>query len=75
MLIAIRKMLVWGPAVASVASTVLLASDGNGLPSIGGDRPRARTETIDPSRMQRGRAWPAAPPRGRLAAGSAAEAR
>jgi hypothetical protein len=75
MLIAIRKMLVWGPAVASVASTVLLASDGNGLLSIGGERPRARTEAIDPSRMQRGHAWPAAPPRGRLAAGSAAEAR
>lgn len=75
MLIAIRKMLVWGPAVASVASTVLLASDGNGLLSIGGGRPRARTEAIDPSRMQHSRAWPAAPPRGRLAAGSAAEAR
>ena len=75
MSIAIRKMLVWGPAVASVASAVLLASDGNGLLHLGGAGARVRTEAIGPSRMQPARAWPAASAHDKRAAGSAAGAR
>ena len=49
MMLEVRKALVWGTAVAAVASAMLLASNGGGMPRIPGDAALVRVAPIAPS--------------------------
>jgi hypothetical protein len=52
MVVEVRKTLVWGIAVVSVASAMLLTSTGGGMPRIEGDMARARVAPAEPAHPQ-----------------------
>jgi len=49
MVVEVRKTLVWGIAVASVASAMLLTSTGGGMPRIVNDTARTRAMPAEPA--------------------------